>query len=70
MVEKSIKGVICHAIHRYAEANKTYITDYDKNKESSYLTYLTYKGFKWVEETYQFNEDFIKIYNDQPTCKK
>ena len=42
MVEKSIKGGICHAIHRYAEANKTYMKDYDNNKESSYLTYLTY----------------------------
>ena len=25
---------------------------------------LPLDGFKWLEETYQFNEDFIKIYND------
>ena len=22
-------------------------------------------NFEWIEKTYQFNEDFIKIYNDQ-----
>ena len=22
-------------------------------------------GFKWVEETFQFNEDFIKSYNEE-----
>ena len=25
MIEKGIKGGICHAIHRYAEANRKYI---------------------------------------------
>ena len=39
MVEKGIRGGICHAIHRYAQANNKYMKDYDKNKESSYLKY-------------------------------
>ena len=39
MVEKGIRGGICHAIHRYAKANNKYMKDYDKNKESSYLKY-------------------------------
>ena len=39
MVEKGIRGVIYHAIHRYAEANK-YMKNYDQNKESSYIQYL------------------------------
>ena len=30
-VEKGIRGVICHAIHRYA--NNKYMKDYEKNKE-------------------------------------
>ena len=34
MVEKGIRGGICHAIHRYAEANNKYMRNYDKNKES------------------------------------
>ena len=37
MVEKGVKGGVCHTIHRYAKANKKYMKDYDKNKKSSYL---------------------------------
>ena len=40
MVEKEIRGGICHAIHRYAIANNKYMKKYNKNKESSYLMYL------------------------------
>ena len=40
MVEKEIRGGICHAIHRYAKANNKYMKNYDKNKESSYLQRL------------------------------
>ena len=39
MVEKGIRGEICHAICRYAEANNKYMKDYDKYKESSYLKF-------------------------------
>ena len=45
--------------------------DYDKNKESSYLMYWNVNnwhvplgGFKLVEETSKFNEDFIKSYKE------
>ena len=37
IVEKGIRGGICHAIQRYAKANNKYIKNYDKNKESSYI---------------------------------
>ena len=40
MVEKGTRGRICHAIHRYAKANKKYMKNYDKNIESLYLMYL------------------------------
>ena len=33
IVEKGIKGGICHAIHRYTKTNNKYMKDYDKNKE-------------------------------------
>ena len=39
MVEKEIRGIICHAIHQYVKTNNRYMKDYYKNKESSYLKY-------------------------------
>ena len=39
MVEKGIRGGICHFIYRYAKANNKYMKDYDKSKESSYIQY-------------------------------
>ena len=39
MVEKGIRGGICQSTYQYAKANKKYMRDYDKNKESSYLQY-------------------------------
>ena len=80
MVEKGIRGVICQAIHRYAKANNNkYMKSYDNNEESSYLKYwdvnklygwalsqkLSVDGFMWVEDTSQFNGDFIKTYNEK-----
>ena len=35
MVGKGVRGRICHAIHRYANANNKYMKNYDKNIERS-----------------------------------
>ena len=40
MVEKGIKGGICHAMHRYAKANNNYMNDYNKDEEESFIEYL------------------------------
>ena len=45
MVEKGIRGGICHAIHRYAKGNNKYMKNYDKNKESSYIQHLDANNF-------------------------
>ena len=37
MLEKGLRGGICHSIYWYAKANNKYMKTYDKNKESSYL---------------------------------
>ena len=37
MVEKGIRGGICHSIHQYARANNKYIKNYNNNEESSYI---------------------------------
>ena len=79
MAEKRIRGGICHAIHQYAKANNIYTDHYDKSKESSYLKYwdvnnlygwamsqkLPVNKLEWKKDTSQFNEDFIKKYNEE-----
>ena len=79
MVKKGIRGGICHAIYQYTKANNKYMKDYDKIKESSYLQYwdvnnlygwamsgkLPLNNFEWIKDTSQFNEDFIKNYNEE-----
>ena len=78
MIEEGIKGGTCQSTHRYAKADNKYMKNYDKNIESSYLTYLDannlfgwtvsqkvpVNGFKWVNDLSRFNEDFIKNYNE------
>ena len=65
MVEKDIRRGICHSIYRYAKANNKYMNDYDKNKESSYIQYWDVNNYEWIKYTSQFNEDFIKNYNEE-----
>ena len=38
MVEKGIKGGVCHAI-QYAKANNKYMKDYNKDEKESFLQY-------------------------------
>ena len=79
MVEKGIKGGIYHSLHQYTKANKKYMKDNDKNKESLYLQYwdvnnlfrlaisqkLPVNDFEWIEDASQINEDLIKNYNEE-----
>ena len=77
MVEKGIRGGICHAIHRYAKASNKYMKIYDENEEESFLEYLNainlyggamseplpVDGFDWVEDLSKIDEHFIKNYD-------
>ena len=70
MVEKSIRGGICHSIYRYEKANNKYMKNYDKNKKSSYLQYwdvnnlcgwamsrkFPVNNFGWIKDISQFNK--------------
>ena len=76
MFEEGIRGGVCQATHRYVKASNKYITNYDKNKESSYLEYvdannlygwpmsktLLVRDSKWIEEydISKFDEQFNK----------
>ena len=65
MIEKGIRGGICHTIHRYTEANNNYMENYDKNKESSYLMYLDAdNNYEWTMSQKLVVDDFKweKIY--------
>ena len=49
MIEKGIRGGMCHAIYRYAKANNKYMKTYNKNIELSYLMYLDANSlYGWV----------------------
>ena len=39
MVDKGIRGRICHSFHRYGKARNKYMKNYNKNKESSCIQY-------------------------------
>ena len=78
-VENGIRGGICATIQQHVKANNKHMKDYDKNKESSCFNYwdvnnlygwvmpkkLPVNDFEQIEETSQFNEDFIKNYNEE-----
>ena len=78
MVEKGIRGGICHAILRYAKANNKYMKDYNKDDEESILQDndannlyefamsepLPVDGFEWMEDLSKIDEDFIKTYDE------
>ena len=79
MVEKGIRGGICHSIQRYAKANNKYMESYNNNEESFYIQYLDannlygwamskklpVNGFKWLDsdKINEINEEFMKNYN-------
>ena len=70
MVEKGIRGGICHSIHRYAKANNKYMQNYSNNEELSYIQYLDannlygwamfkklpVNGFKWLDTSETSNK--------------
>ena len=74
MVEKGIRGGICHAIDQYVKINNRYMKDDDENEKSSFLEYLDtnnsygfamseplpVNGFEWMQDLSKIDEDFVK----------
>ena len=64
MVETGLRGGVSYIANRYSKPNNKYLSDYDKNKDSSYLMYLDANNlygwamnqslprgrFKWLKE--------------------
>ena len=64
MVEKGLRGGICHAIYRHAKANNKYMKNSNKIREVPFLQYLDannlyglavsqklpVNGFKWKKK--------------------
>ena len=79
MVEKGIRGAICHFIYQYSKPNNKYTKDYDKSKELTCLQIwdgnnsygwtmsqkLPVNNFVWIEVTSQFNKNFSKNYKEE-----
>ena len=75
IIKKGIRRGLCHSIYWYSKADNKYMKNYNKNKESWYLQYwdlnnlygwtmsrkLPVNNFDWIEDTSQFNEDFVKL---------
>ena len=65
MVEKGVRGGICHSIYQHIKTNNKYTKYYDKNKESSYIKYwdlnnlhdwvmyqkFPVNNFEWINDT-------------------
>ena len=61
MVEKEIRGGVCHAIYRYAKANIKYMKNYNKDKEESFLQYLDDNNLEaWLKPYIDMNTELRK----------
>ena len=80
-IEKGMRGVVSCITRRYCKANNKYVKDYDKSKESTYITYwdvnhlygwtmsqyLPYDNFEWMSEK-EINEvNFDLVGEDSKT---
>ena len=83
MVEKGIRGGITKDIHRYVSTNNKYMSNYNSNYPSTFLTYLgannlygwamirkmALNGFEWVKNLNKFTTKNIMNY-DETTNEK
>ena len=72
-IEKGIRGGVSYIAKRYAKANNKYMSDYDSNKPSTFITsldknnlygwsmsgYLPYGEFEWLENVDQCDVNSI-----------
>ena len=68
-IEKGTRGGVSYITKRYAKANNKYMSDYDSNKQSTFITYLDknnlygwamseylpYREFEWLKNVDSFD---------------
>ena len=68
-IEKGTRGGVSYIAKRYAKANNKYMSDYDSNKQSTFITYLDrnnlycwamseylpYREFEWLKNVDSFD---------------
>ena len=72
-----MRGGMCQTIYMHAKANNKYMKNYDKENKHNIISHaLRWKygwempqehpvdSFKWVKDLFQFNERFIKRYDE------
>ena len=78
MVEKNIRGGMCHTILQYVKPNNKYIKDYDPNKElhiscpgmsASCMNGRCHNSSLWMvsnrqKNLFRFDKVFMQNYND------
>ena len=63
-IEKGTRGGISYIAKRYAKANNKYMSDYDSNKQSTFITYLDKNNlYGWVMSEYLSYEQFEWLKN-------
>ena len=77
-IEKGLRGEISYIAKRYAKANNKYMSDYDSNKPSTFITYLDkdnlygwamseylpYSEFEWLKNVDKLDVNSINKKSD------
>ena len=84
MLENGGRGGITQVINKFSYANNKYMSDYDKNEDSSFLQYLDVislhawamcqklpvKNFNCCKDLKYINQKFIKKYDEDSSEKR
>ena len=62
-IEKGTRGGVSYIAKRYAEANNKYMSDYDSNKQSTFITYLDKNNLEHVYMRPEVNSNRFEISN-------
>ena len=84
MLENGVRGGITQVINKFSYANNKYMSDYDKNEDSSFLQYFDVislhawamcqkppvKNFNCCKDLKYINQKFIKKYDEDSSEKR